>query len=75
MGSIPISALCRVVFELDDESFFLVRSLQENIQSSWEILTVPEDTRNGSCLPVDVLELLATLSRLDVYKNYYDKIT
>ena len=52
MGSIPIGALCRVVFKLDDESFSLLRSFQENIQSSWDILT--QFQRRGvieSCLP------------------------
>ena len=64
MGSIPISALCRVVFKLDDGSFVLLRSFQGNIQSSWEILT--QFQRRGvveSYLPVDVLELFTWLEQ------------
>ena len=56
MGSIPISALCRVVFKLDHESFSLLRSLQENRHSVvlGNIEPVQEEMPNG-ILPVDVL--------------------
>ena len=64
MGSIPISALCRVVFKLDHESFSLLRSLQENRHSVvlGIIEPVQEETPNG-ILPVDVLELFTWLER------------
>ena len=64
MGSIPISALCRVVFKLDHESFSLLRSLQENRHSVvlGNIEPVQEETPNG-ILPVDVLELFTWLER------------
>ena len=64
MGSIPISALCRVVFKLDRGSFSLLRSLQENRHSVvlGNIEPVQEETPNGF-LPVDVLELFTWLER------------